>query len=754
MNKLLFGAAAAAGSFLAIAPSVEAHAQTTEQCATVYDETLAGDSSGELRNIIGKYATHGVEVHVQIFQDTNDDNITSAGDAENYIKRLNQTCGWQDPDRIDVFISDSPHLFSIYKVGQAEQYLSQQRINDAKAQLPADLRDTSTNHQTDVAKLLTRIDPYNAQPITATPNNQNRIVNHESGNGPDIPVKEILEGLAGLLILGAAGYRTKVGIEAKHEISGSREQAETSKADMTEAIMAADSQLSVLPEDDAKELRDKLAHAQEVLVKVTEQSEAAMNIYNEQKRRIRPDFFAVQDAADELEAASENAQKASTELSDEAAQVNEFITNIQNLFGTYSERVAGLMAMAGTAKEHGWDLTAYDEKIYRFNQTLDDVKLLREKNYIEKPAEIMAEQDPQITEFMTNLEVLDERRAMADDAHHAQETEIADYTNTVDQSLRLLNSLRGEYDPSCYGDIDHVETDMNALLTKLRTIHDSANGLVGIKSVTSLDQHEAIIKDFTEHKEKIGALVETIANRNQKLTEVKENLQDDLQQMTEDLQKARQYAFNTYNDDVEEDTRHEIEQLEQEFEEFKHGQTGVSKPKYLEIDKKTETFQTSIKSAQSRATTEKEEMDRLRNDVQHLESKAESELNGLRSYVSSHGSDTNVSSGGFSIFSANPNTNRSELRGQVERFESIISSIQSAESEAKRDVQRAEDERERQRRQHEEEERRRRQQQEDDERRRQASISSFTSSSSSSSFDSGSFGGGSSSGGSFDSGSW
>ena len=104
MRKTVVGLAMATGAIFA--PNVmEAGAQTPDMCVPVYDETINGDSSTYLRDVIDGYAVEGIEVHVQIIDDATDNGVRDEGDAERFAERVENQCDWQDEDVINVFIS-------------------------------------------------------------------------------------------------------------------------------------------------------------------------------------------------------------------------------------------------------------------------------------------------------------------------------------------------------------------------------------------------------------------------------------------------------------------------------------------------------------------------------------------------------------------------------------------------------------------------------------------------------------------------
>jgi hypothetical protein len=697
MRKTVVGLAMATGAIFA-PNAMEAGAQTPEMCVPVYDETINGDSSTYLRDVIDGYAVEGIEVHVQIIDDATDNGVRDEGDAERFAERVENQCDWQDEDVINVFISKNPRVYDIYRTGQAELDISDSAVANVEDDFISDLRNTGTNNQNDVANLLNRVNPYDSQSVEYDGYQEIPGFSSEDNNEPlNIPVKQILV-VSGLLVaLGAAGTRLKRGLTVRNLFKESREQSDATKSRATSAVMAAESQLSPLPEDDALELRDKLSSAQNELIDIINSQDSALNAYSQQKKKIWPNKDLVFGAAEDLDEANIEADSVIEQLEIETSQVGEYVVKIESQSSEFDVLVELLYRNIEIARASGWDISSYGKRTADVDTNHEEIKRLRGLNYIERPAELIIDQTEVINKFVSEVSTLEERRTAADANHELRDQKVTEFQSKISGAVELLNSLKSNYHPSCTESIVDTDNLLEKDLSDLLAIRAESEQFKGVKSVSSLESDEKTQSDFENLLADIDSKIKTVESRDQQLKDIVENLNLNIGDISGVLSNTHDYAFSKHYEDVEPDTRQLIEELTSSFNGYVDNNVNQDKPKYLEISSKLEEFKNKVSSVRERAVSEKREMDELRSSVTSLEQEAEIKLSSLRSYVSIHGSDTSVSAGGYSILQGNTSASRNELRNQVNEFNDVITAIQNAKSRAEADVRQAEAERERER---------------------------------------------------------
>ncbi len=710
MRKTVVGLAMATGAMFA-PNATEVGAQSPEMCVPVYDETVSGDSSTYLRDVIDGYAVEGIEVHVQIIDDATDNGVRNEDDAESFAERVEEQCDWQDEDIMNIFISKIPRVYDIYRTGQAELDISDSAVANAEDDFISDLRDTETNNQNDIANLLNRVNPYDSQSVEYDNYQEIPGFSSEDNNEPlNIPVKQILV-VSGLVIaLGAAGTRLKRGLTVRNLFKESREQSDFTKSRATSAVMAAESQLSPLPNDDAIELRDKLSSTQNELIDIIAQQDNALETYTQQKTRIWPNKDLVSDAAAELDDANLEADSIIEQLELETTQVGEYVVKIESQSSEFDTLVESLYRNIEIAKSSGWDTSSYDKRTADVDSNHEEIKRLRSLNYIERPAELIIGQTTVINEFVSEVSTLEERRTVADANHELRDQKVTEFQSKISGAIELLNSLKSNFHPSCTESIVNTDKLLEKDLSDLMAIREVSEQYKSIKSVSSLESDEKAQADFVSLSSIIDSKINSIESRNQELNDIIENLNLDIGDISGVLSNTHNYAFSKHHEDVEPETRQLIEELISSFNSYVDNNINQDKPKYLEISNKLEEFKNKVSSVTERAVSEKREMDDLRSSLTSLEQEAENKLSSLRSYVSMHGSDTSVSADGYSIFQGNTSASRIELRNQVNEFNDVISAIQTAINRAEADVRQAEAERERERQRQAQQERDRQQQ--------------------------------------------
>jgi hypothetical protein len=302
----------------------------------------------------------------------------------------------------------------------------------------------------------------------------------------------------------------------------------------------------------------------------------------------------------------------------------------------------------------------------------------------------MEENSGGLEKLRVDISALPGRRIEVDAAIEGQKNELTVSEESFADISAQLATLRVVYDSSCYEDIDEFEEASRIAQNNLTRFHTSAQVKVGVKTQASVAEAEELSRQFNDTRNSISTRQQQIHKRQATLKEIEENLPAVIKALESDIDAVREFAFEEHPDDVEDETRNSIEALEQELQSFETTEVSADKPKFLEIDAKTDEYSEKISALTDRAQQEKVEMDSLRASAQALAAEARRDQQKLASYISSNSSDISGVSSNFQIPNFDASLNRASLRSSVEGYNSVISDIGDALSSARADVERAE----------------------------------------------------------------
>lgn len=663
----------------------EALAQSPE-CATVYDQSKPGQVTPELEQAIGRFIRQGIDIHVQIFEDSRSQGIVSQTDGRNYTDALAERCDWRNPSSVNILISENPRVLDVYEQGAADRKIDQDTVDDALFDFKDNLRDRSTSFQEDAAAFLDDIDP-------SRPRAEQR---NDGGGGsisaPDLPWG-LLGGITGgIALFGAAGARIRRGFTLKREASGVITEAEKAYTDLVSASSEADDVLQIIPDDDALNVRAVAAQASEMYVPLDDQIRTFTRRYKREARGLWPNIDALRGDAQHLEEATTSGAQVAKQTAAMADQLNQDLMSLESMVTKFNSELETIHRTSESFVENGWKLDHLEDTLNRFDEVKKQIAALRDKNYIDKPADLIREYSDDIENFGATLDTLPGRRTEADATINTQPSVIEAKTAVLADVVSKLGFLDSTYDLSCYGDLQNASAQIEDILTQMATLDHATTLSKGVLSVAKLEQAEKDILAFQACVKQIDSIAGSINERIARLEKIESELPARVQTMQRELAGAREYAFVTHMGDVEEDTRRELRDIEEAFVAFQTDDIKKDKPAFLAIDKKASEFASSITSTYRKAQREREEMVSLRGNIETLASQIQSSQSSLNSYVSMHRSDVGSISTSFSSSRGQINleADRASLHGQVTALQQTLDAVQSARRTAESRVREAE----------------------------------------------------------------
>lgn len=688
------GLAVGASSFAAA--QAEALAQNSDRCGPVYDQTQQ-TISPELSRQIGRYASHGIKVHVQIFQESKTEGVKNLDDLRALQVRIADECGRSNSNALDVIISDNPRNFNIHRDGKASSVISDKEAEDATGDFVSDLKDFDTPHQKDVANLLEELYPFGPAP-------SNPEVSSSGGDGIDIPWK-IIGGMSGLFM--ALGFGTARTLRGRRLRLAYQEPYNSSVAAYEEAgsvVTESQEELRYIPDTDAVQLRSAVERTSGAMVALADSQDALKTEYKFERRRIWPSTDGVDEDARLLDGYVSETQFAKDETSELLLDLRKDMKSIDTKTTQYSADLNACQETAKKLQEEGWDLGAYLVDLKRLDSQKGEVDRLREESYISQPSDILDASLKDIGVLGDNLKKLPVRRKDQDGKIAALGDRVGEALSTATKAKAVLDVLTSKHDPSCYTDIAGNALVLDNTLAKLRQIHIQAQQEVGKKSLASIEKGSALLNEFQATTQTIYGKSADITDRKAKLETLIEELPETVSSLEAQLSITQRYAVDEYPDDVENSTRNEIEDLLNRVANIKTTDLAQEKPKYLNIEESLKQLSNAGNAVDEKAHQQKVEMDQLRESCVQMEQGAKGDLQKLESYIQSHSGDVGgLDTSGIEIPSARVDLSRSELRAQQSNLDAINNRISDLNREARHRVEEAD-----RRRRQEEEERRRR----------------------------------------------
>lgn len=704
MKKLLAGAglAAAIVSGAHMGGEVVAGAQASDICAPVFDSTNTGDQSVPLRDQIRDYADNGIEVHVQILEEGHSRGIDTIDDTHNFIERLADTCDWTDPDVLDVVVSFDPRAYDVYLAGQADHDIAGSTINRAEGDFVDNLRDTSTSTQSDVAKLLRGINPYDTPSDSVdngAPDSATSPTSSQPFHMPDLPYRNIGLGALGAGMLAAGVARAKRGKSVQSAHADALNKADDALDAAMTASSNADEVLGIVPEGDALDSRTHRSGIDESLAAIVKAREATDDAYQTQRRRLWPDLGVVDAAAEELKRVSDATSDAAEVLTTGITELSGRIVTIDKSIEKFGGQITDFETTIAELEKSGWDISSYRDALAQFRKQQDDIVELRSQNYVDKPNDMIDELDDTIVAQTQRAHALPERFDTNSTTHTEQTTQIDEAHAAADAATANLQEMRDSYDVSCTQDIDDQDARLRELLEKLEQLNATVETNIVQQSDTAVMAVEKAQMDIQANLNSLDAGLKTIQGRSDLLAELSQHLPTDFAGLAEDARDGIRFARTNYGDDTEPETYDQMEALEQEIAEARRG-LADHKPKLLELNSVLTRLGAKQDELDDRARSEAQEMKQLRVDSATLHRNIQGEMGTLKLYLASHSSDIDSSTrAAISSFtmpgSISSSLDRTGLRQQVHDLGASRDTIASLLSKAKRDVSDAEDDRRR-----------------------------------------------------------
>jgi len=676
----------------------------------VYDQTR-GEVSPALQRVIGEYANgangSGLDVHVQILRDEANHGLQTQDDAAEFTEDVADACGWDNEPVVEIALAQLPAteqevedgeirgVFDVYLTDEAKAVLPKSDVDEARGEFIDDLRDNGSCYQADVASLLDNVNPFDAEPYR--PHTDGSSEPYEAPGLPDIPVVPIAAVGSALLALGAAGARVKRGMTINGITESGQEAVDRAQLALTEAIGAAEQQLSVLPGDDATELRALLTEAQATDEEATGVLAELEQTYNDQKLRFWPSKAEVVKAGEAVDETESEVTTVTAQLNAERLKVEERVDKIDELVTAFDSSVLGARASATKQTTDGWDIGHFDTDVTTFETVQTTIQELRGDQYVDKPADLIAEHTENLATLAAAINALPERRTKIDGDIDGQAETITGRQSAFAEAADVLADMLEAYDPSCYTDIDGHDEAMESAIIQMQELSTQANGLKETKSLADIEQAEETHAKFTEIAAQVNATAEAVHARLARLKEIQENLPGDIEQLQGELTAIRQFAFVDHDEDVEEPARDAIEGLETTLQTFVSSSVQVKRPAYLEIADKVTALKDNVAKARAQAEADRAEMINLRAEIGKLDDTYDRERSDLGSLVGSNRSDvdsqTETEADSYDDYREDTAATRESLRKQVADLRELIEDVDDTEDDARSDIRREQQER-------------------------------------------------------------
>ncbi|HEY5442275.1 MAG TPA: hypothetical protein VIJ68_01940, partial [Candidatus Saccharimonadales bacterium] len=474
------------------------------------------------------------------------------------------------------------------------------------------------------------------------------------------------------LALALVVVRTGRGLSIRRTYKTAEKRAEYTASMLSSISIDTQQRISGLPEDEpsASDLQtssDRLGNAS---LRLVSQREKVGRIYKDEARQIWPNKKNVKTAAGTL---TNVATRGNTVL-DEGAGV---VKNLDTLRFTTEQEVDRFdLAVNEVASEavglenDGWELGELNEQAASLAAVSKEAADLIGEGHMKKPKDLLEAHVDAVSDLKQTIIALPERRAAADAEVEQQPNAIKANEGVVAATKSKLTALQRDYDPTCYKDFKTLANDLDTHLTALRSVQDKAAALVGIKSVSAVEESERLAAWFTEIQATIGREAEGLENHTSHLEAIQTNLPDALAKLGSTLQKVHKSAFEKHAADIEDATREAIADLEARFERFTSLKVEIDKPAYLKIQTAIEKYAAEAAELKEQAKTEREEIAGFRRRPPVDIGNIEYVLNELRSLERKHGRPVTNAIGhllGTTIPKLDMEQDREGLKEQKER---------------------------------------------------------------------------------------
>ena len=683
MKKLLLATGLTVAAFSAV-HSQEVVAQTGDNCAPIKDETFSGDTNTRLSNVINKLAEEDIRARVQIYEHSQEEGIRTQADTDRYGRKIVQLCSPGEP-AINLVISEDPRVAALYRNDEVASEITQSEADRALLDLRDDLRDPSTSYQSDAANLFEALDPNPVQQTDGVPVSES---NHPEDKPLDIPFALVGEVLGTAVLVGGLGARGLKAVSLKREHQSLTGDIKSVKVDLLDNSTKAAAQLSILPADDAPELRQGVETANNSMVEVVSAGENLDEAYKLQRKRLWPDNYALKSALSQSDGdVITRARAVVDDLLVESKRVEDFVANMDEIIAKFDQKIQQLELLISQMQSDGWNVGHFADDLATYKTLQEEVKILRSSNHIEKPAEIMDANDSKIEQSRIDLQAMPERRKAVDaDCSKMLET-IKSRQGSQSMSNETLSIMKTKYDKSCYEDIQTFERQMDMWLGRMSEIQVASQSVTGKNTIEAVEATEALSAEFEELSGKVISAFEQIHARNAQIEGIIESLPSLISSTRDSISETDSFITHNSND-VEDDTKHALDELNRTLAEFEREEVDVDKPKYLVLDEKINRLKSKASELDRRANAEKQEMDDLRSDLTQGEREVDSDIREFKSYVSTHSSYL-TSSRSFSRISVDINDDRQGLRSQVSEINRLKSEISAAKSAAETEVRQA-----------------------------------------------------------------
>ena len=676
----------------------EAHAEEAI-CGAVYDTVDPGTSSGKLQEQVRKYAVRNIAVHALIL--TAPEGVANSNDLANYQEKIADQCGYAGKGYISIAVSKSPRAFNVQRNGEANKVITTSAVKAATPDFIADLQDTSTPYQDDIAGLLEAIDPSKA-PVGPTQDLPRPTTPPSSTEQKPLDVPWALIGWSVLGVatvgaLGALGARIARHRQLTNMYRKRSDELAEERDDSKAVIGEAEQLTSGLPGDSAPALReaiDKLKRAEaDNEARIAEIAER----YHREAIEIMPDEGDIDEIDRNLSDATSTISKLRQAVVAEQKKFIQRLEKVKTDNAAYNQLVSDCMTLLNTLEFGGWDVTPLKQEFTEItNEAANTIGELRVDENVEKLEAALTTHMPLVNGLHTTLKKVETDRQTTDEKIGKQPNDQTSIDNAIGLAKTQFAALETEYDASCYDDLTEQMNGLDGSRTKLDSLYAAAQKTVGQKIYATLQESVRLVKDFDAVLADITSITKKVAERTEKIAAIKDKLPNLLLTIASTLRNAHDYAFSgEFADDVEDETRQLIENAEKDFESFKKKDVSVAKPNYLELEKAAESHKQNADTLLKKAHAEKAEMDQLRSRYRQYIDEANEAYHSLEMYISSHSADLNgFDSPNVDIPTYRQGYTRKELQKVIGKLEQIQSSIEQARDDAESKVRRAEERRE------------------------------------------------------------
>jgi hypothetical protein len=709
MRRLIAGAGLAAAIVTGahIGSGEQAGAQGLDACDTpVIDETLAGDSSGALREVISGFGEQGDNVTVRIY---GPGQFNEPGELYDHVDEAYAECGWDDT-HINVAFADNPgrdnDLYDLAIGQQPGMFITDRMIFDAESHLSTDLDDPTTSTQQDFANFLNRLYPYDG--VGAPPTiedeqaNENKNENQEPLN---IPVVPIAVAGAGIVVLGSIGGRifaSKRLLDIKRHTNQAISEAEHRATQAIEGtdeniVDGAEDILRIVHDDDATIVRESLGKLQAVQAGLAQAKEAFATAT--QGRSFLPRVGKARPLSWEATSAATTVAELADDL---RAKVNDFNGLIASLRDEHLPKSGALIEAAAAKADEltskGWQLGWVTERLDELREKHQRATEANDNGYISEPATLAAEVSDSAHALQAQLGSFETRHANLVTTYRAQTSSMRQTPKLIDDAKTKLGSAVNTYGAENFANLD-PETELTKLLGAQREAYTGLQPLTNTLTDEALEAGETYIAQFDQsvvgiHRltDQVDERIGVIAQLSKDLPGVYGELGDHLTDELENLEE--------FGDKTTDETRAKFMLLKAEIE-ASIQQVQAAKPNLHELSSRQEAQQESLVELATRARAEAVEMGELWADVRQIPDQAWAVLSALKTYAATYrdvSPDTRVAINSMDIPPIEPGETREALREQVALAKRLKQQVEKLKAEAEADVARAERDREEARR--------------------------------------------------------